>query len=481
MPLILTKITPNNKLQLKHYRLADGFFRKKGGGDTQREKDLERIGRITAEIEGYTEYLRNSIELKKYYLPSRKEGEITFEAGSSSLVLAEELVQVDYCQLPPPQLVSFVNPNNGESEVVKASYWEVIERRLRALDLLKKSQYAPKKERPWGKKQTPKVFRYQAGEKIKEGGAVIDRFVGAKNAHMITLTLPGSTFESMEALSRWSGWIVNRLIQVIRNLKKEYKQVYWFFVWEHQKRGALHLHFCLGWKVWWLKRENLAHKLKDKFYGLLEEIGTREGIDMFARKGGDKSWRFQPEKWQWDIQRVKKSVSAYFAKYCQKNADNQSNNGDKQTTQRRGNDFFEESENSSKTGLYPSRYWGSSRTIKDWCKFLCKQHKISFDCDNKAANYIGSIREKIGGIFNFKGVYVNDFQLEDEKSKRVIVSGKVESFIVHPCDYVDFWVYCMDAVIGRDLSQESKFDELLRSQSNDYVDLTDSFGILALV
>lgn len=481
MSLILSKLTPNNKLQIKHYRLADGYFRKKGGGDTQREKDLERIGKITAEIEGYTEYLRNSIELKSYYLPNRKEGEIIFEAGSSSLALAEELVQVSYYQLPPPQLVSFVNPANGESEVVKASYWEVVERRLRALDLLKKSQYSPKKERPWGKKQTPKLFRYQAGEKIKEGGAVIDRFVGAKNSHMVTLTLPGSSFEAMDALSRWSGWIVNRLIQVIRNLKRQYKQVYWFFVWEHQKRGALHLHFCLGWKVWWLKRENLAHKLKDKFYELLVEIGEREGIDLFARKDNGGSWRFKPEKWQWDIQQVKKSVAAYFAKYCQKNADNQPNNGDKQAMQRRGNDFSRESKNISKDGLYPSRYWGSSRTIKKWSKFLSKQYKVSFDSDDEAANYIGDIRKKIGEVFGFKGVYVNNFQLEDEKTKRVIVSGTVETYVLHPEDYVDFWVYCMDVIINRDPTQFEEFDALLSTQKKNFIDPVDSIGVFQII
>jgi hypothetical protein len=462
---ILLKLSSNNKLQIKQYRLADGFFRKRGGGDTAKEKGLEKIGKLACQAEAYLNYLCSSREIKSYELTNRREGYLNLEQGHSKAVLAEELVQVDYCQLPPRQLISIVNEHSQEVEVIEADYHEVQALYLQALDLLKKSQYSPKKERPWGKEQKPKVFRYQAAEKIKEGGAIIDRFVGAKNSHMITLTLPGSTPEAMNALSRWSGWIVNRLLQVIRNRKKDYKNMYWFFVWEHQKRGALHLHFCLGWRTFWLKREVLAQKIKDKFYELLFEIGEREEIDMFERKNGDRSWKNTPDKWQFDIQKVKKSVAAYFAKYCQKNSENQANNGNKPHENRRGNGFQEQSNNSKETNLYPSRYWGSSRTIKQWNKFLSKQFKITFDSEFKASDYLGNIREKIGEIFSFKGVYSNPFQIEDKVSKRVIVSGVVESYVLHPCDFVDFWTYCMDVIIGREPEDQELFDRFLASAS----------------
>jgi hypothetical protein len=150
----------------------------------------------------------------------------------------------------------------------------------------------------------------------------------------------------MSVLSRWSGWFINRLKQVFRNWSKYHPAAHECFVWELQKRGALHLHWVIGCDV---DVEKLSIRLKDKWYELLKEVGDKEGIDMFARKGFGSSHKDNPDTWQWKIERIEKSIQRYLSKYTSKGF-NQNSDGTKSYSK------FQK--------MYsPSQWWGISRNL----------------------------------------------------------------------------------------------------------------------
>lgn len=473
MSHIVAKLRPNNKLQIKHFCLGDGHFRQKAGRDTSLERDKEKLGRYLRTIDIHRDYIRQYQKVATYTVPVEYVTQRDIFGNPTKTKIREETREKNYCTIPDRIPVVYEDPVTGVCELVHKDYYDLIKENKSLLDLFKKSQYGTQKERPWGKKQKPKVFRAEAGEKIKEGGAIIDRFVGVKHSHMLTLTLPGSTTVARSALSRWSGWVVNRLLQVLRNRREDYKDMFWFFTWEHQKNGALHLHFCLGWKVSWIKRENLLIQVKDKFYALLKELSQKEQIDMFYSEDKQLSWASSPKKWQYDIQRIRKSVASYFAKYCQKNTELSGDNGDKSNRTEGKDDANGKPENKEKTLLYPSRYWGSSRTIKKWAKFITSQRKDTFVDNAHAEHHLDSIRRKIGAIFDFKSVSRNPFQIECPRSGQVICSGYVETYTVDPRNFVPFWVYCMDAIIERDKSMYKEFDEFLATEGKECQNLED--------
>lgn len=218
------------------------------------------------------------------------------------------------------------------------------------------------------------AFTRRARHTLLEAGDVMQSLCpsvtdgAAANARAITLTLPGSTPEALRACAAWSSWLLNCLMQEVRDCRHP---VYYFSVWELQKRGALHLHLCIGGNPDQVSMEflkTLGDRLIARWFELLKVMGTRRkvsrggktgrlpGIDMFARsetaiqaRGGPKSWRDYPEKWQADNQPIKKNVAAYFSKYASKNA----TSGNK-------NKVF--------NAYSPSRWWSCSTNIREEIK-----------------------------------------------------------------------------------------------------------------
>ena len=460
---IVAKLLPNNKFQIKRYRLAEGHLRSKKSDDSAeaRQSEYEAVKLAEAENIGRVLQSLSNKRTKPLAVPEIKQ--LGLFGVQSDRVLSEKTLEIPFTELPGKIEVAIANPVTQEVTVERTNYWEEVVRRKVALDLLKKSQQTVKKPRPWGRIQSPKVFRYQAGQKIKEGGAIIDRFCGAVNSSMLTLTLPGGTVQAMDALGRWSGYIINRLTQVIRRVDKTAPPVYWFFVWEHQKRGALHLHWCIGWSVHQEFRERLCEFIAAKWWQCLQEIGKKEKIDMFARKGFQGSWRNKPEKWQYDIQQVQKSVAAYFAKYCQKN---RSYNGksklspSEQSKQLR----FGASKNHTRSyKTYPSRYWGSSRTVKKWCAYLSKSREFADDCQFRARKMLARSRALLARVQRFRSINYNEFECTDEKSGICFASGEVWTFTLFPEDFPEFWLCCMDTIMEREVCMDAMLKQLISS------------------
>lgn len=459
---ILAQLKPNNKLQLTQYRLAEGYGKKQNKGDDTKIRENTYIGRKLQESQ-------ECVEIIKRLAPSAIGERIHAETycmdalfpGYEKQEWDKESYNVPYCDLNATFPIAKVIPGTTDVVIEQMSLQDVAMERYRALDLLRKSQHDKKTHASWGKLQSPKEFRYQAGQKILEGGSIIDRFCGAENSSMITLTLPGSTWEAMDCLARWSGYVVNRLLQVIRRENDLGSEIYWFFVWEHQKRGALHMHMCLGWKVASEIREQLCQKIKNKWFEVLHELLEKDGTDVFKRKGFAGSWRNRPSEWQWDIQQVRESVAAYFAKYCTKNTEHNGGDGNKSDANVKVNRRAGIKACSRKCISYPTRYWGSSKSIKVRTKFLNQKRKFEAH-SNCEANRISDRIDRIAHKYAVPcSVTKGSFYIEDERNGIVIAVGTTKTYIYKPNEFPYLWQGIMNDVIERTITNERIHAEFL--------------------
>lgn len=397
---ILAELTPNNQVRIKSFRVQEGFGKGKKK-ETASEKEEAHYAAMVANLEGMQ-------KVHEFYSSER-----TVLSNTSVPIEPYWATQVD------------LSPNGKEIiSVTREHSSDLRERAVPLLDILKKSQQTNKKKRPWGKIQREKQFRRAGGEKILWGGAIIDKFVPKEDCRMLTLTLPGGTDEAKSCVSRWSGYIVNRLLQVTRRWQYD-EPLYWFFVWEHQKRDALHLHFCMGAKGRGQEVDFLAEDVAEKWFQVLLEFKSKENIDCFARKGFQGTWRGNPSKWQWDCQPIEKSVAAYFAKYCQKNA--KITKSPTPWSLHRPPRFF------------PSRYWGSSKTVKDAVKVF--HRKKRFPCTQGA-----SLEDVFEVLFNevlpqsaIVKTWKYDFQVEIAEGQLVVASGSVWGFAFAPEQFMGIW------------------------------------------
>lgn len=275
-------------------------------------------------------------------------------------------------------------------------------------------QKSPISRRSWGLKQRPKKFTKRARDTIQEACCTLDRIYTRNNLRFVTLTLPGSRHEAMDVLSRHSGWFVNRLKQVFRNWAKYHAQAHECFVWELQKRGALHLHWVLGCDE---DVDKLAFRLKDKWYDLLKEVGETENIDMFAKKGFGTSHKDNPDNWQWKIEKIEKSISRYLSKYTSK--------GFNQNTDKT------KSYASFQQNYCPSRWWGMSRNLlKEIQKYRLelKFETLSTDeCDLFLDRLVSILPKDVISHF-----YSFDWALED-----IQISGTTKGWFVDHEKFVD--------------------------------------------
>lgn len=247
-----------------------------------------------------------------------------------------------------------------------------------------------------GKPINPHIppFGVKQGQKLRESGAAIDLLMKEQGgaARVITLTLVGDTRSAFECLAANSAYVVNRLFQVLRHNFKDCKN--YFFVWEYQKRGALHLHICL-----WHRIQNLAAKagaqIVQKWYQILKEIQEKTGVDMFVRR--DKKTYTPKRKWQSRNEPMRKSAGGYFSKYASK-----------------------ASNKKERAHIYhlakkypPSRFWGSSQSVKIIIKaaafeFHFESHKTEY-----SQKYYDGIREIISE-FEIKSYNSYDWKYQKE-------------------------------------------------------------------
>jgi len=192
------------------------------------------------------------------------------------------------------------------------------------------------------------LSRYGA-HTLREGCAVLEQRYGMEVA-FVTLTLPGSTRESMDTFARHSSDIWNAFMQRLRTFRhaevenpnrresrewgrSQYRNIAglefgdrkldvvdidYCGVWEYQTRGALHLHIAIG-----LPDPFFYEWLHDNHQRLwvqvLETYSKKTGVDLFASADGY-TWRDTPNVTRTECAKVYKSVGRYISKYVSKDA-----------------------------------------------------------------------------------------------------------------------------------------------------------------
>jgi hypothetical protein len=198
------------------------------------------------------------------------------------------------------------------------------------------------------------VFGSVAAQRILESGSVIERLCGDRPefAHCTTLTLPANYRSAYECLAARANDIVNRLFQILRRRYKDMKL--WFFVWEFQKRGALHLHIC-QYHPDTSEGQWIGTQLIEQWHKILEDISVEVGICLFTAKNRETCTIRQNH--QHHTQPMEKGCGRYFAKYAMKASKSEENS------------YVRHHEKT----LSPKRFWGRSRTLKELVdeSFIC--------------------------------------------------------------------------------------------------------------
>jgi len=268
----------------------------------------------------------------------------------------------------------------------------------------------------FGQYQKNKIKRFGniQAQAIHECGAALEMLSGqSRFCHVTTLTLPANTHEAFECLAARSGSIINSLFQPIRDRYPDMK--YWFFVWEYQKRGALHLHIahyhpdeCEGMLI--------GNLIIEKWHQILCDISESTGIWMLSAKhNGDREMK---EFYQYHTQPMRKSVAGYFSKYASKASNKEENNYVKKFSE-----------------MYPpSRFWGCSSQIK----LIRKENSFS-NCrdytENKEFMYCLFVRiHKMISECNI--VLQNTYKFKVDLSQNLCVAeGFRNTFYLSPNDY----------------------------------------------
>ncbi len=246
----------------------------------------------------------------------------------------------------------------------------------------------------WGFAPKLTTFNKNARHRLLESGAVMDNLF-AKNVCEVTCTIPGSTVEALRTVSMYSGWIMNRLTQIVRDSKHDPA---WFYVWELQKRGALHLHFAVGCSSL-PDAIRLAQEIEFKWFELLLELRDKCDVDVF-RKSDRWTWRNAPQNWQSHVLPIRKSVAAYFSKYA----------GKQSGVVNRVNKTF-----------CPARWWGSSESIKQGIKAARVNISIEVSLPN-VEKAIAFLRDVFDSFEPIK-FYRYDFDLGTNKAGKELGGG----------------------------------------------------------
>lgn len=155
-------------------------------------------------------------------------------------------------------------------------------------------------------------FTRLAKYRVRDACAILKKLYG-KQIIFATGTLPGSTPRALQAIADYSGLIVSRLEQWIR---QQAPSAHYAFVWELQARGALHIHVAIG-SPYKRQLKKLKQKFRSYWFGLLHRIGALANVDMFGRSAGG-TWKNSKRTCRANCQWIRKDLGRYMSKYLSK-------------------------------------------------------------------------------------------------------------------------------------------------------------------
>lgn len=359
MRSIRIRYSANNEVSVQ---LNDLPYPKRNYGDKEADRQSERFARTT--VKSHEDYLRDNS------LMEHRDSDGTLWHYDTKKKLAE-------------------NPNLSNltlSANLKKNYEK------------KRSEFGVP---GWGVHPRPTVFGRNARHRILECGGAFDQVLRESHTgSFVTLTLPGSSERALDAISLYSGYLLNLVLQVIRD---NFSAPYFFGVWELQERGALHLHlfiavpkneYCYG----------TLDKIRQAWYRAMEVLQDTRGVDFFTHKEGE--FCTTREYWQADIQNVEQSPASYFAKYVGKQANAPSRRG-----QQTGNKV-----------RYPSRWWCCSRNFKQLTDSM--RFDVSIDAiDAKTANELFDAFNSFASDLEAHTTYYRDGQITSSGDPRRVLGS----------------------------------------------------------
>lgn len=199
-----------------------------------------------------------------------------------------------------------------------------------------------KKLKPgYGGECRPTKFGRLGKERVRDAAAVMEKLYHKEESLFLTGTLPAVSTEALAAIAAWSGFIVDRLNSWVA---KHCPQPDFFWVWEFQKRGALHLHYVIATKNA-EARNYILNNFKAEWCRLLESVSTRSGVDCFAGRSNRNHRSNGYRNVQAYAATIQKSIGAYMSKYLTKGFDNANENAN------------------SNGRFFPSRWWRVSGSL----------------------------------------------------------------------------------------------------------------------
>lgn len=168
----------------------------------------------------------------------------------------------------------------------------------------------------WGALPRDRVFSKRGRNKMLRAGGVFNKdSIKPSEVLFLTGTLPGSTPEAYETIAKYSAFLVHSL-KAWLNKRVPYK--FDLYVWEHQKRGALHLHYAI-----WIPDKAVGESVRRSFPAywchLLKRVSLESGVDLFDT-GRGYSWINAIAEKNQIAQWCEKDVSRYLSKYVSKGA-----------------------------------------------------------------------------------------------------------------------------------------------------------------
>lgn len=136
----------------------------------------------------------------------------------------------------------------------------------------------------------------------------------------LTGTLPGGTNAAMDAFTHLAPLVV-KLVQTYlpRAVGVDAAKLRYVWVWELQKRGALHMHLIVEAPTVAVA-DTVLSEWRDTWSSILKLAAKKARCDLFERRFGG-SHKNNESVWQIHAEKVKKSVSRYLSKYQSKGSD----------------------------------------------------------------------------------------------------------------------------------------------------------------
>lgn len=214
-------------------------------------------------------------------------------------------------------------------------------------------------------------FGKPAITRIFRAAGALDRFDSDVTSYLfLTATLPGDTDEAKWAIAEFSHEIIDGLKSW---LSKRLLSRNEFYVWEHQKRGALHFHYCIHCPDKNVQAE-ISRNFKRQVVRLYDAIKEKHDYCVWGR-WSNKPTRYKTAILQARSEVVYKSVGAYMAGYL-------GGEGNKH-------------ERDESHQYYPKRWFGVSRPLSALIKTYTEKEEHEFTSLGEASEYMAKIREDL--------------------------------------------------------------------------------------